>query len=426
MDSGLTSYKSALDRLFARTGSTANFGLERTLALLSLISDPHKRITCIHVAGTNGKGSVVATLETLLRAKGGLRIGRYTSPHLVDFRERIVVDGEEISEAEVLTFIQRWEADSERLGATFFEITTALALDHFANRNVDVAIIETGLGGRLDSTNVITPIVAGVTSIGIDHTEYLGGSIDQIAREKAGIFKRGVPAVFGLVSAEARAALVECANETGATRVIDAAQMYRVGNVSVGVAGTTFDLSCGDETATLRTGLIGEHQAANASVAMAMLDAAGTRWSVSLADAARALPAVAMPGRFQRVGKFILDVAHNPDGIAALTRSLDAVAPPRPIAAVLGVLNDKDWREMMRVLSGAVDQIVVTAPPSAPASRAWDPREAAGYGVENGWNVTLVEEFPRAIETAADTAATVVITGSFHTVGDASQLAIVK
>jgi len=426
VDSGLTSYKSALDRLFARTGSTANFGLERTRALLSLIGDPHLRITCIHVAGTNGKGSVVATLETLLRSKGGLRIGRYTSPHLVDFRERIVVDGEEISEAEVLTFIQRWEAHSERLGATFFEITTALAFDHFANKNVDVALIETGLGGRLDSTNVITPIVAGVTSIGIDHTEYLGGSIEQIAREKGGIFKRGVPAVFGPVPAEARAALVECAREADASPVIDAAATYRVGNVSVGTAGTTFDLSCADETVTLRTGLIGVHQAANASVAMAMLDAAGPRWSVSLADAARALAAVAMPGRFQRTGKFILDVAHNPDGITALTKSLDAVAPPRPVTAVLVVLNDKDWREMMRILSASVDRIVVTAPPSAPATRAWDPREAAEYGAENGWNVTLVEDLPRAVEIAAETAATVVITGSFHTVGDASQLPIVK
>ena len=426
MDSGLTSYKSALDRLFARTGSTANFGLERTRALLSLAGDPHESITCIHVAGTNGKGSVVATLETLLREKGGLRIGRYTSPHLVDFRERIAVDGKEISEEEVLLFLRRWEGHAEQLGATFFEITTVLALDHFAARNVDVAIIETGLGGRLDSTNVITPIVAGVTSIGIDHVEYLGGSIDQIAREKGGIFKRGVPAVFGPVSDEARDALVEAAREAGATPVIDAAQEYRVENVKVGDAGTTFDLTRDGETATLRTGLIGEHQAANASVAMAMLDAAGGQWSVSLADAKRALPGTSIPGRFQRVGKFILDVAHNPDGMRALAKSLDAVAPPRPIAAVLGVLRDKDWREMMRILSGAVDRIIVTAPPSAPSSRAWDPQEAADYGAENGWNVTLIDDMPRAVATAAAQAPTVVITGSFHTVGDASQLESVK
>ena len=426
MDSGLTSYKSALEQLFARTGSTANFGLERTRALLSLLGDPHGRFTSIHVAGTNGKGSVVATLETLLRAKGGLRVGRYTSPHLVEFRERIVVDGEVISEEDVLAFISRWEGESERLGATFFEITTALAFDHFASRRVDVAIIETGLGGRLDSTNVITPIVAGVTSIGIDHTEYLGGSIKEIAREKGGIFKRGVPAVYGPVSAEAREALVGAARDAGATPVIEAQQMYHVESVSVGAEGTTFELTHDGGSVTLRTGLIGGQQAANTSVALAMLDAAGKHWSVPLSEAARVLPGVSMPGRFQRRGKFILDVAHNPDGMRALATSLDAVAPPRPITGVLGVLNDKDWREMMRVLCASVDHVIVTSPVSAPSSRAWDASEAADYGIENGWNVTLVDDLPQAVAVAAAEAATVVITGSFHTVGDASLLHSVK
>jgi dihydrofolate synthase/folylpolyglutamate synthase len=427
VDSGLTRYKSELDRLFARTGSTSRFGLERTRALLSLLGNPHEQIKCIHVAGTNGKGSAVATLETLLRAKaGGMRVGRYTSPHLVDFRERIVVDGEEIREEEVLAFIDRWEAESERLGATFFEIKTALALDHFASCGVDVAIIETGLGGRLDSTNVITPVVAGVTSIGIDHTEYLGNSIEQIAREKGGIYKRGVPAVFGPVSGEAREALLDAAKEAGATPVIAAEEVYRVKDVSVSAAGTTFGVEHLGESMTLHTGLVGEHQAANACVALAMLEAAGEPWRVSLTEARRSLPTVSMSGRFQRVGKFILDVAHNPDGMRALVTSLGAVAPPRPIVAVLGVLRDKDWREMMSVLFRAVDRIIVTAPQSAPASRAWDPAEAAEFGKENGWDVDLVGELPQAVATAAREAATVVITGSFHTVGDASLLGAVR
>lgn len=427
MDSGLTSYKSALDQLFARTGSTSKFGLERTRALLSLLGNPQERIKCIHVAGTNGKGSVVATLEALLRAKaGGMRVGRYTSPHLVDFRERIVVDGTEIGEEEVLAFLGRWEAESERLGATFFEITTALALDHFASRGVDVAIIETGLGGRLDSTNVITPVVAGVTSIGIDHTEYLGGSIEQIAREKGGIFKKGVPAVFGPVSSEARNTLIEAAEGAGAFPIVASEELYRANNVRIGEAGTSFDVQHEGEAITLTTGLIGEHQATNACVAMAMLDAAGERWSVPIAEARRSLPTVSMPGRFQRVGKFILDVAHNPDGMRALAKSLDAVAPARPMVAVLGVLRDKDWREMMSVLCNAVDRLIVTAPQSAPPSRAWNPAEAAEYGVENGWNVTLIDDLPRAVAVAAAEAATVVITGSFHTVGDASLIEVVR
>ncbi|HVF40588.1 MAG TPA: Mur ligase family protein, partial [Gemmatimonadaceae bacterium] len=196
MDSGLSEYRNILDALFARTGSTARFGLSRTSDLLDLIGSKYRETDYFHVAGTNGKGSTVATLYALLRAKG-LRVGRYTSPHLVDFRERIVVDDKEISEAEVISFLSRWTPDAERMGATFFEITTVLALDYFARSKVDVAVIETGLGGRLDATNVIMPVAAGITSISIDHAEYLGNTIESIAQEKAGIFKRGVPSVIG-------------------------------------------------------------------------------------------------------------------------------------------------------------------------------------------------------------------------------------
>jgi dihydrofolate synthase/folylpolyglutamate synthase len=425
VDSGLTTYRSALDRLFARTGSTSKFGLERTEALLVLLGNPERRFKSFHVAGTNGKGSVVATLDTLLRAKG-ICVGRYTSPHLADFRERIVVNGEQISEDEVLQFIRRWENDSELLGATFFEITTALAFDHLASREVDVAIIETGLGGRLDSTNVITPLVAGVTSIGVDHTEYLGDTIEQIAREKAGIFKPGVPAVFGPVPRRARDVLVNTAVEARAEPVIAADELYRPAHVRVSANGTTFTVQHEDETMTLRTGLVGAPQATNTCVALAMLEAAGEPYRVSLASARECLPEVSLPGRFQRVGKFILDVAHNADGIRTLVGSLEAVTPERPVAAVLGVLRDKNWREMMRILCPAMDTTIVTAPVSAPSVRAWDPAEALEYGQSNGWAVQLVPDLSAAVAKAADTAATVVITGSFHTVGDASLLSVVR
>lgn len=421
MDSGLTDYKSAIDRLFARTGSTSKFGLERTLALLALLGDPHKRIKSFHVAGTNGKGSVVATLYALLRAKG-LRVGRYTSPHLVDFRERIVVDDEEISEREVLDFISRWEGDNERLGATFFEITTALALNHFATREVDVAVIETGLGGRLDSTNVITPLVAGVTSIGIDHTEYLGDTIAQIAREKGGIFKSDVPAVYGPVPEVARDALLLAAADAGAEPVVAAVDLYRPQGIRVTALATEFEVERDGESQTLRTGLIGEPQASNTCVALAMLDVAGPPYRVSLNEAQRTLPGVSMPGRFERVGQFILDVAHNPDGIGALVTTLQAVAPQRPVAAVLGVLGDKDWRQMMSLLCPAVDCTVLTSPASAPANRAWDPDRALDFGRSSGWQVQLVRDLPAAVAHASEIASTVVITGSFHTVGEASLL----
>lgn len=419
MDSGLTSYRSALDTLFARTGSTAKFGLERTHAFLALLGNPHHRLRALHVAGTNGKGSVVATLDCLLRAKG-MSVGRYTSPHLVDFRERIVIDDQQISEDEVLAFIQRWQPDFERLGATFFEITTALAFEHFASRNVDVALVEAGLGGRLDSTNVITPMVAGVTSIGLDHVEYLGDSIAGIAAEKAGIFKHGVPAVFGPVSDIARETMVAVARSAGAAPVIESTESYRPGNIRVEWVGTTFDVEHEDKSATVTTGLVGKYQAVNTSTALAMLDAAGAPYRTSLADAARSLPGVRLPGRFQRVGKFVLDVAHNPDGVRALVSTLNSVKPRRPMVAVLGILRDKDWREMMTTLCPQMDATILTTPASAPVDRVWDANEALIFGQENNWPVKLIPNLAGAITHAGSEAATVVVTGSFHTVGDAT------
>jgi dihydrofolate synthase/folylpolyglutamate synthase len=419
VDSGLTSYRSALDELFARTGSTAKFGLERTHAFLALLGNPHHRLRAFHVAGTNGKGSVVATLDCLLRAKG-MSVGRYTSPHLVDFRERIVVDDQQITEREVLDFIQRWQAEFERLGATFFEITTALAFEHFASSNVDIALIETGLGGRLDSTNVVTPIVAGVTSIGMDHVEYLGNSITGIAAEKAGIFKNGVPAVIGPASDSARESMIAVALRAGATPIIESTDTYRQDKIRVDWAGTTFDVHHDGESATVTTGLVGKYQAVNTCTALAMIDAAGEPYRTSLADAARSLPGVRLPGRFQRVGKFILDVAHNPDGIGALVSTLGSVGPPRPVVAVLGILRDKDWREMMRTLCPQVDATILTTPPSAPVDRVWDASEALRFGQGNNWRMKLIPDLSAAIAHAGREAATVVVTGSFHTVGDAT------
>jgi len=192
----LTGYQAALDYLFARTTGKWRFGLQRVEALLALLGDPHRGLTCFHVGGTNGKGSVCATLEAVLRARG-LKVAKYTSPHLVDFRERFLVNGVPLEEGDVVEFIDRWTPEIERLGVTFFEATTAMAFELFARAGVDVAVIEVGLGGRLDASNVVHPLAAGVTSIGLDHTEYLGDTVEEIAFEKAGIFKRGVPAIIG-------------------------------------------------------------------------------------------------------------------------------------------------------------------------------------------------------------------------------------
>ena len=410
-------YRAALDYLFARTTGKSKLGLERTAAFLNELGDPHHRLRCFHVAGTNGKGSVCATLETLLRAKG-LRVGKYTSPHLVDFRERFLIDGVRVREDFVVDFIDRWTPTVERIGATFFEATTAMAFDLFAREGVDAAIIETGLGGRLDSTNVVIPVVAGVTSIGIDHVEFLGETREAIAGEKAGIFKAGVPAVIGEQDPSIRQLLANLASDRGALPVRDVTSDCAPADVRVTSDGTTFTLRLGANRSEVRTGLIGAHQATNASVALLMLDSV-PGFSITLSEARSSLPQVRLPGRFQRVGRYVFDVAHNPDGASVFAATLRDVLPPRPIAVVLCVLADKDWRGVMQALAGVVDLFVLTDAPTAPASRAWNRESAVAFAKDHGWAAVSEPNFDRALDRASQEAQTVVVTGSFHTVGDA-------
>lgn len=418
MDDLLTAYGAAIESLFARTTSGIKPGLERTEALLGKLGSPHLELSAIHVAGTNGKGSVVTTCEALLRARG-YKVGRYTSPHLIDFRERITVDGVPISEDQVLAFLERWIPVAEDLGATFFEITTALAFDWLARQNVDYAVIETGLGGRLDSTNVLKPLVATVTSIGLDHTDLLGDTLDAIAREKAGIFKPATPAVIGEQEPPIRDLLVRCAEEAGANPVaLDDA--YRVRDVVVAETGTSFILDDQSSGAELRmkTPLIGLHQARNTAIAITSLGAMGGNVLPEPDRFNDALAAVFLPGRFQRDGKFIFDVAHNPDGARTVAASLAATDPPRPRAALIAVLSDKDWRGIISALSGVIDRFVFTNAPSAPPERRWNPADADSFARRHGFDSRVVTALDDAIAEAERGSAAVLVTGSFHTVGD--------
>jgi dihydrofolate synthase / folylpolyglutamate synthase len=420
VDVALT-YRDALDYLFARTTGGFKFGLERTAALLAHLGNPERAYPTLHVAGTNGKGSTVATMSALLTAKGH-RVATYTSPHLVDFRERMVVAGEAIPPDDVIEFITRQLPTIERLEASFFEATTAMAFDYFARAGTGIGVIEAGLGGRLDSTNVLDPLVAGVTSIGLDHTEYLGTTLEEIAGEKAGIFKPGRAAVIGERNVRIRELLAEHARKAGASSIRIVADEVRLAAVTVDDSGTTCDFEWKGRRATLHTPLAGRHQAANLAFSLVMLDAAGSAFESSLDDAAQFLYGVSIPGRFQHVGKFIFDVAHNPAGVEVLVQTLTAVAPPMPIAIVLCVLRDKDWREMIRTLSRVSSRFVLTMAPTAPVSRAWDLAEAVEFARALGLTATAIGDFAAAIDYAQETAQTVLVTGSFHTVGDAMSL----
>ncbi len=418
MGVGLTSYEQTLAGLFARTTGVWKFGLERTLALLHRCGDPQRAYPIFHIAGTNGKGSVVATLDAMLRG-GRWKVGRYTSPHLVDFSERIVVDGAPIDREWIVDWIVRWTPEVERLEATFFEATTAMAFVYFAERGVDVAIIEVGLGGRIDATNILTPLVAGVTSIGLDHTEYLGTTVEQIAVEKAGIFKQGRPAVIGERDVALADVLVDRARAVAATPIRSLVHEEVLRDVSVSAAGTWFTVERRvGSVRRLHTPLVGAHQAANASLALAMLESGGAPFSGVLDAAPELLESVRLPGRFEQRGRFLFDVSHNPSGSAVLAETLDLVKPPRPIHALVSVLADKDWRSMLAAIAPHVDAFTLTTAPSAPAGRVWPLESAARFAATLGKPVVAEPDFDRALARASDSPTTLV-TGSFHTVGDA-------
>ena len=366
-----------------------------------MLGHPERHFPSVHVAGTNGKGSTCAFTAAELRARG-LRVGVYTSPHLVSVRERVAVDGVPISEeafAEWATFLR---PHIERLDASFFEATTAIAFADLAARGVDIAVIEVGLGGRLDSTNVITPLVSVVTKIAREHTDYLGTDLASIAREKAGVAKPGVPFVTGERDPAVRQVIVGEAERRGANPVV---------------------LVDTERRPTRPLGLLGRHQHANAWVAFAALNALPAPFGPVEGEDVEAWPEsfgrAYVPGRFDVRGKWIFDVAHNPDGARVLAATLRDCDPPHPRRALVGVLGDKDYLGMIECLAPEVDGFVFTMPDTAPERRRWDlgrlERELGHLRVAHAFE----PNFARALEAVQENATTVIVTGSFHTVGDA-------
>jgi dihydrofolate synthase/folylpolyglutamate synthase len=399
-------YQAALDFLFPRT-TQIKFGLDTTRALLAALGNPERLFAAVHVAGTNGKGSTATLIAEALGA-AGFRVGLYTSPHLISFRERIRVDGVPITEGAVVAWTDLLRPTIEATAATFFEVTTAIAFADFAARGVEIAVVEVGLGGRLDSTNVLTPVVSVVTHIALDHQKYLGDTIAAIAAEKAGIAKPGVPFVIGDPDPEVVTVLIEAGAAT--VRGSDAIGAFMP---KVVPSEATWDLPLG---------LAGPHQRRNAAVAAAALDALPKAFTVPAAARTQAFAQARVAGRLDRRGKWLYDVAHNMDGMRALTAALGAMAPPGPVHALVSILGDKEWPAMLVELDRAIDVGILTVAPSADTRRwdlAWlerwlaDPTRPAARA---RWR--LIPDFRQALHEVEQGAGTILVTGSFHTVGD--------
>jgi dihydrofolate synthase/folylpolyglutamate synthase len=400
------SYDEALEFLFPRT-TTIKFGLATTRALLKALGDPHRLLPAIHIGGTNGKGSVSTLVAEALR-EAGWRVALYTSPHLVSFRERIRVDGSPISEAAVAMWTTTLRPLILERRATFFEASTAIAFADFAARGAEIAVVEVGLGGRLDSTNVVHPLVSGVTKIERDHMKYLGDTLERIACEKAGIAKPGAPFVIG----ERSPALVEVLRQEARRAV---ARRDPRSRADIRVLPPDYEW-CGPLS------LAGPHQRRNAAVAHGILMALPSPYRPPMEAVERGFGQAHVPGRLDRRGKWLFDVAHNPDGIRSLTLALESSRQPRPLHALVSILGDKEWPDMLVQLDRVIDRGVLTVAPTA-AGRGWDTkwlrrwlRDPDRPPAHAQW--TLVPEFRRALAEVQEGAGTVLVTGSFHTVGD--------
>ncbi len=395
-------YADALEFLFPRT-TTIKFGLATTRALLKSLGNPHQVMPSVHVGGTNGKGSV-STLVAAALSEAGWRVGLYTSPHLISFRERIRVDGVPISEEAVAMWISRLHSAILERKATFFEATTALAFADFAARGAEIAVVEVGLGGRLDSTNVVRPLASGVTKIERDHMKYLGDTLELIACEKAGIAKPNVPFVVG----ETDPILVEV--------------LRREAKRAVGRARADVRVLPADYEWRGPLGLAGPHQRRNAAVAQGMLMALPSPYRPTASQIERAFGLARIAGRLDQRGRWLFDVAHNRDGMRSLAKALASTQPRRPLHALVSILGDKEWPEMLVQLDQVIDRGVLTIAPTA-AGRGWDIEWLRHWLKDPGrppahaeW--TLIPDFREAIETVQEGAGTMLVTGSFHTVGD--------
>ena len=424
----MTSSANTLRYLFGLQYRGMKFGLRNIRALLAIAGHPENAFPSVHVAGTNGKGSTSAFLASMFR-EAGCRTGLYTSPHLVRFTERITVNGKEIPDEQLAYYVRVLRPAIEETRATFFEATTCIAFLYFADTGVDVAVVEAGLGGRLDATNVLRPMISVVTNVTFDHMEFLGTTIQKIAREKAGIIKRGVPVVTASDNPEVVGVLRRTASLRG-TRLYRSANLVRTdsakpsGRIRLRAGGTTLP----------RPGLPGDFQLCNAGLAVAAAILLrrrpvfrrafpGLKVRAMGRGLARVRANTGLRGRLETINagvKILIDVAHNPDGMRVLARELRKMKHP-PRVAVFGVMKEKEYSVMLDVLSGVVATLVAVAPAT---KRALPVRTIVQEARRRGLHVVTGGSVASGLRRAKEMAGNrpVLVTGSHYVAGEVLRL----
>jgi len=435
-------YKSAIGYLFDKTDyenqkrlryNVTTFNLNRMKKLLGLLGNPHLKIPTVHIAGTKGKGSTATMLAKMLESND-YSVGLYTSPHVLSLHERIVVDSKMITESQMFGLLNRIYGPVEKISKTdpptFFEIITALAFMHFADTQVDIAIIETGLGGRLDSTNLIKPEVIGITSLSIDHQNLLGESLDSIAKEKAGVFKSGVPIVTVKQKPEAMHVLKSHALSV---------------NAPLSVTGGDIDFSYRFETSRehgphtriclttptskfehLKVPLHGRHQAINCGLALAMLDKLKSGgYEIDNEKAAEGLKNIFLPGRMEIIcedPRIMIDAAHNAESVKALIYAIGQNIPYDSMVVIFGCNSDKDVEGMLRTLQYGADKVIFTRSSS---TKAVSPQDLADMYTEICGKMCQISnslgEALRLAQSAVGKEDLICITGSFYLIGQAKR-----
>jgi dihydrofolate synthase/folylpolyglutamate synthase len=415
-------YQQSLDYLYSLEKFGMIFGLTQVEKILEAIGNPQLEIQTIHIGGTNGKGSTAAITASILQ-KEGYRVGLYTSPHLIRFTERIKVNEKEIEREEVATLTEWMRERIEAAGITppftFFDFTTAMALLYFKQKMVDLAVLEVGLGGRLDSTNVVDPLLSIITNIAKDHEEYLGRSILKIAREKAGIIKQGRPLVTAATQPQVLRLFSKTCREKGSP-YFRVGKEFRYAQAEEG----SFDYEgLHRKLWSLHLNLGGFHQIVNATTALGAMEVLeDLGYPVSTDAMVEGLKAVEWPGRLEMVyssPKVVLDGAHNPAGALVLKDSLEKEFQYQHLVLLIGIMKDKDVKSILHLLSPLADHIILTRPHNDRAAPPALLKKALG---QNGKKAEIIEELKEAIDRGLSMTAAedlLCITGSLYTVGEA-------